>query len=50
VRPDPSVDTMILTMNDGSRAEVPIVDAWVGEVDTTDRTVKLLNDDGIILG
>jgi 16S rRNA processing protein RimM len=49
VRPDPSVDTMVLTMTDGKRAEVPIVDAWVGEVNIKSRTVKLLNDDGIII-
>lgn|SRR5690606_17576292 len=48
VRPDPSVDTMILTMKDGTHAEVPIVDAWVGKVDTAARTVLLLNEDGII--
>jgi len=48
VRPDPSVDTMILTMADGSTAEVPIVDAWVGKVDMEGRTVQLLSEDGII--
>ncbi len=48
VRPDPSVDTMVLQMNDGSIAEVPIVDAWVGEVDVQARTVELLSEDGII--
>lgn len=48
VRPDPSVDTMILAMKDGTRAEVPIVDAWVGQVDIVARTVQLLNEDGII--
>ncbi len=48
VRPDPSVDTMVLEMKDGSFAEVPIVDAWVGGVDVEGRVVELLSEDGII--
>jgi len=48
VRPDPSVDTMILRMKDGRTAEVPIVDAWVGAVDLQEKTVQLLNEDGVI--
>ncbi len=48
VRPDPSVDTMILTLNDGEEVDVPIVSAWVGQVDIAGKTVELLSEDGII--
>jgi len=48
VRPDPSVDTMILKLMDGEVAEVPIVEAWVGEVDVNAKTVELLSEDGLI--
>lgn len=48
VRPDPSVDTMVIEMPGGKRAEVPIVDAWVGEVDVKARRVELLSEDGVI--
>lgn len=48
VRPDPSVDTMILRMKDGRAAEVPIVEAWVGQVDLQQKTVELLSQDGVI--
>lgn len=48
VRPDPSVDTLVLRMNDGSEAEVPLVDAWVGDVDVQAKRVDLLSADGII--
>ncbi len=48
VRPDPSVDPMVLRLENGKKAEVPIVDAWVGEVDIDARTVVLLSEDGVI--
>lgn len=48
VRPDPSVDTMVIELADGALGEVPIVDAWVGEVDIARRRVELLSEDGII--
>lgn len=48
VRPDPSVDTMLVVMQDGSNAEIPIVDVWVGEVDTKLKRVQLHSLDGII--
>lgn len=48
VRPDPSVDTMVIELRGGKRAEVPIVDAWVGAVDVKARTVQLLSEDGVI--
>jgi 16S rRNA processing protein RimM len=50
VRPDPTVDTMILTLENGKTAELPIVDAWVGEVDIVARKVQLLSQDGVIEG
>lgn len=49
VRPDPSVDTMLITMTDGVKAEIPILDVWIGDVDTDKKRVQLLNRDGIIL-
>lgn len=48
VRPDPSVDTMVVQLSDGTTGEVPIVDAWVGEVDLQARTVQLNSLDGLI--
>jgi 16S rRNA processing protein RimM len=48
VRPDPSVDTMVIRLTDGRTAEVPIVDAWIGQVDVGQRVVELLSEDGII--
>lgn len=48
VRPDPSVDTMLVEMKDASSAEIPLLEAWVGDVDTNKRRVQLLSLDGII--
>jgi 16S rRNA processing protein RimM len=48
VRPDPSVDTLVITKSDGKGAEVPLVDAWIGKVDTSQKTVELLTLDGVI--
>lgn len=48
VRPDPSVDTMVVELPSGKRAEVPIVAAWVGAVDVKARRVELLSEDGAI--
>lgn len=48
VRPDPSVDTMVVVLSDGDEAELPIVSAWVGQVDIAAKTVELLSEDGII--
>lgn len=48
VRPDPSVDTMILEMKDGSTAELPIVDAWLKSVDVEAKKVELDSLDGLI--
>lgn len=48
VRPDPTVDTMVVKLLDGSLADVPLVDAWVGQVDISARKVQLLSTDGLI--
>lgn len=48
VRPDPSVDTLVLVLEDGTRREQPIVDAWVGAVDIDRRRIELLSTDGLI--
>lgn len=48
VRPDPSVDTMVIRLESGKKADVPIVDAWVGNVDIEARRVELLSEDGVI--
>ncbi len=48
VRADPSVDTLVLRLNDGSEAEMPLVDAWVKAVDVKAKRVDLLSADGII--
>lgn len=48
VRPDPSVDTMVILLQNGKQAEVPIVGAWVGGVDVRARQVQLLSEDGVI--
>jgi 16S rRNA processing protein RimM len=48
VRPDPTVDTMVIQLLDGSLADVPIVDAWVGQVDISAKKVQLLSTDGLI--
>lgn len=48
VRPDPSVDTMVLKLEGGEEAEVPIVDAWVGTVEISQKRVELLSEDGLI--
>jgi 16S rRNA processing protein RimM len=48
VRPDPSVDTMVIERPNGGRAEVPIVHAWIGVVDVKARKIELLSEDGVI--
>ena len=50
VRPDPSVDTLVISRPDGTRAEVPLVDAWIGKVDMVAKRVELLSLDGVIDG
>ncbi len=48
VRPDPSVDTLVIETTAGETVEQPLGDAWVGAVDVAARRVELLNDDGLI--
>jgi 16S rRNA processing protein RimM len=48
VRPDPSVDTMVVEMKDTTAAEIPILDVWVENVDTDKKRVQLHSLDGII--
>jgi 16S rRNA processing protein RimM len=48
VRPDPSVDTLVIETPTGETVEQPLGDAWVGAVDVSARRVELLNDDGLI--
>lgn len=48
VRPDPSVDTMVLVLEDGSSAEMPIVDVWLEQVDVENKRVELRSLDGLI--
>lgn len=48
VRPDPSIDTLVIETPDGSTIEQPLGDAWVGPVDVASRRIQLLNEDGLI--
>lgn len=48
VRPDPTVDTMVIKLLDGTVADVPLVEAWVGEVDIGAKKIQLLSTDGLI--
>lgn len=48
VRPDPSVDTLVIERPDGTRVEQPLLDTWVARVDTSARRVELSSDDGLI--
>lgn len=48
VRPDPSVDTLVIEAPDGSRVEQPLADAWLGKVDVAQGRIELVNEDGLI--
>ncbi len=48
VRPDPSVDTMIVRLVNGGSADLPIVDAWVESVNIPAQRVELRSLDGLI--
>ncbi len=48
VRPDPSVDTLVIERPDGSLVEQPLLDSWVQRVDIEARLVELSSDDGLI--
>lgn len=49
VRPDPTVDTLVIELADGTRAEQPLLDVWVGHFDRRANTLELLSDDGLII-
>lgn len=48
VRPDPSVDTLVIEAPDGSLVEQPLGEAWVASVDVAARRVELSSEDGLI--
>lgn len=48
VRPDPSVDTMVVELAAGGFADQPVLDTWVERVDIAARIVELSSDDGLI--
>ncbi len=48
VRPDPSIDTLVIEEPGGDRVEQPLGDAWVDEVDIEARRVRLSSEDGLI--
>ncbi len=48
VRPDPSVDTLVIELEDGTVADQPLLDVWVGPFDAARRRLTLWSDDGLI--
>jgi len=48
VRPDPTVDTLIIELESGETVEQPILDPWISRVDVAQGTVELANGDGLI--
>lgn len=48
VRGDPSVDTMVITLTDGTLVEQPIVPVWVKDVNIAEGRVELVNKEGWI--
>jgi 16S rRNA processing protein RimM len=48
VRPDPSVDTIVIEDASGKVLEQPLLPHFVGKVDVQARRVELLSEDGII--
>jgi len=48
VRPDPTVDTLVIELPSGSRVEQPILDPWILRVDVAQAIVELASDDGLI--
>lgn len=48
VRPDPSVDTLVIEGPEGRLLEQPIGDAWVASVDVGARRIELSTEDGLI--
>lgn len=48
VRPDPSVDTAIIRNGDGREVELPLVDAWLEQVDLQEHCILLSSRDGLV--
>lgn len=48
VRPDPTVDTLVIELTGGGRVEQPILEPWILRVDVAEGTVELASDDGLI--
>lgn len=48
VRPDPTVDTLVIELEAGGTVEQPILDPWISRVDVASGTVELSSDDGLI--
>jgi len=48
VRPDPTVDTLVIELVNGETAEQPILEPWILRVDVAEGVVELANDDGLI--
>jgi ribosomal 30S subunit maturation factor RimM len=48
VRPDLTVDTLVIELTGGGRVEQPILEPWILRVDVAEGTVELASDDGLI--
>jgi 16S rRNA processing protein RimM len=49
VRPDPTVDTLVIERTSGGTVEQPILDPWIQRVDVDRAIVELASDDGLIV-
>lgn len=48
VRPDMTVDTLVIELGAGGLAEQPVADTWIRRVDVKAGLVELENEDGLI--
>jgi len=48
VRPDPTVDTLVIELSSGDIVEQPILEPWILRVDVAQAIVELSSDDGLI--
>ncbi len=48
VRPDPTVDTLVIRLQDGRIAQQPLLDAFVSRVDVPAGVIELTSRDGLI--
>lgn len=48
VRPDPTVDTLVIRLQDGRTAQQPLLDVFVGRVDVPAGVIELTTRDGLI--